>query len=123
MPYTTLMYSSGPGYRISATGRENITGVNTANKDYLQQATVPRSTATHGGEDVGVYAVGPMAHLFTGVYDQHYIAHAMAYAACIGRSKEHCGGGDGSAGEASTLRQWRWWTQVAVALATVLVIF
>ncbi|PRD20246.1 UNVERIFIED_CONTAM: Alkaline phosphatase, tissue-nonspecific isozyme [Trichonephila clavipes] len=29
MPYTTLMYSSGPGYKISATGRENITGVNT----------------------------------------------------------------------------------------------
>ncbi|CAL1289807.1 unnamed protein product [Larinioides sclopetarius] len=122
-PYTTLMYSSGPGYKITSTGRPNITGVNTADKDYLQQATVPRSSATHGGEDVGVYAVGPMAHLFTGVYDQHYIAHAMAYAACIGRNKEHCGGGDGLPSEAPTLRQWRWWTQVAVALATLLVIF
>lgn len=61
-----------------------------ADKNYLQQATVPRSTATHGGEDVGVYAIGPMAHLFVGVYDQHYIAHAMAYASCIGRNKDHC---------------------------------
>lgn len=90
MPYTSLMYSSGPGYAKSANGRPNITNLNTADKNYLQQATVPRSTATHGGEDVGVYAVGPMAHLFTGVYDQHYIAHAMAYAACIGRNKDHC---------------------------------
>ncbi|KAG8181657.1 hypothetical protein JTE90_017015 [Oedothorax gibbosus] len=90
MPYTTLMYSTGPGYKMSATGRTNITGVNTTHKDYQQQATVPRSTVTHGGEDVGVYALGPMSHLFRGVYDQHYIAHAMAYAACIGRNKAHC---------------------------------
>ncbi|GFS41922.1 alkaline phosphatase, tissue-nonspecific isozyme [Trichonephila inaurata madagascariensis] len=114
MPYTTLMYSSGPGYKISATGRENITGVNTAHKDYLQQATVPRSTATHGGEDVGVYAIGPMAHLFTGVYDQNYIAHAMAYAACIGRNKDHCQGMSPSGAQRPGV--WRWWTQMTLVL-------
>ncbi|GIY38799.1 alkaline phosphatase, tissue-nonspecific isozyme [Caerostris darwini] len=115
MPYTTLMYSTGPGYKITADGRENITDINTADKDYRQQATVPRSTATHGGEDVGVYATGPMAHLFTGVYDQHYIAHAMAYAACIGRNKDHCQ--DLPSTAAHSTPGWRWWMHVAMALA------
>ncbi|GIY35463.1 alkaline phosphatase, tissue-nonspecific isozyme [Caerostris extrusa] len=115
MPYTTLMYSTGPGYKITADGRENITDINTADKDYRQQATVPRSTATHGGEDVGVYATGPMAHLFTGVYDQHYIAHAMAYAACIGRNKDHCQ--DLPSTAAHSTPGWRWWLHVTMALA------
>lgn len=29
MPYTSLMYSSGPGFAKSEKGRPNITGVNT----------------------------------------------------------------------------------------------
>lgn len=52
-------------------------------KDYRQQAAVPLETETHSGEDVVVLAQGPMAHLFHGVQEQHYIAHAMAYAACL----------------------------------------
>ena len=44
---------------------------------------MPLDYETHGGEDVGVYAHGPMAHLFHGVHEQTYIAHAMMYAACI----------------------------------------
>ena len=39
---------------------------------------------THGGEDVPIYANGPMSFLFTGTVEQNYIPHAMAYAACIG---------------------------------------
>lgn len=47
---------------------------------------------THGGEDVAVFAKGPMAHLLHGVYEQNYIPHAMAYASCIGENREHCSG-------------------------------
>jgi hypothetical protein len=57
---------------------------------YRQTGAVPLTYETHGAEDVAVYARGPMAHLFTGVQEQSYIAHAMAYAACVGRNKEHC---------------------------------
>jgi len=39
---------------------------------------------THGGEDVAVYATGPMSFLFTGVNEQNYLAYAMAYALCVG---------------------------------------
>lgn len=49
----------------------------------MQQAAVPLDAETHGGEDVAIYAKGPMAHLFHGVKEQHYIAHVMAYAACL----------------------------------------
>ncbi|GIY68930.1 alkaline phosphatase [Caerostris extrusa] len=48
------------------------------------------SVDTHGGEDVPVYAHGPMAHLFRGVLEQTYIPHAMAYAACIGPQRDDC---------------------------------
>lgn len=51
--------------------------------DYLQQAAVPLASETHGGEDVAILAKGPMAHLFHGVQEQTYVAHAMAYAACL----------------------------------------
>lgn len=62
-----------------------------ADKDYVQQSAVPLGSETHGGEDVALLARGPMAHLFQGVYEQNYIAHAMAYAACVGANQEHCG--------------------------------
>lgn len=51
--------------------------------DYKQQSAVPLSSESHGGEDVAIMAKGPMAHLFRGVQEQTYIAHVMAYAACL----------------------------------------
>ena len=39
---------------------------------------------THGGEDVGIFARGPWAHLFHGVHQQNYIPHVMMYASCVG---------------------------------------
>ncbi|GBN94275.1 Alkaline phosphatase, tissue-nonspecific isozyme, partial [Araneus ventricosus] len=59
-------------------------------KNFFQDVLVPLSDETHGGEDVPIYATGPMAHLFRGVVEQSYVAHVMAYAACIGRNKQHC---------------------------------
>lgn len=49
----------------------------------MQQTAVPLDAETHGGEDVAIYAKGPMAHLFHGVKEQNYVAHVMAYAACL----------------------------------------
>lgn len=63
-----------------------------------------------------MYAVGPMAHLFTGVYDQHYVAHAMAYAACIGRNKDHCDPYNiyRTANAATNVKNIRWWVQILI---------
>jgi alkaline phosphatase len=48
---------------------------------------VPMAFETHGGDDVGIYAKGPFAHLFNGVLEQNTIPHFIAYAACISNNK------------------------------------
>ena len=58
--------------------------------DFKSPVQVPMEISTHAGEDVGIYARGPMSHLINGVQDNHYIAHVMAYAACIGDDESHC---------------------------------
>lgn len=52
--------------------------------NYEFPATVPLESETHGGDDVGVFAIGPHAHLFSGVIEQNLIPHIMAYSSCLG---------------------------------------
>ncbi|XP_013390583.1 alkaline phosphatase, tissue-nonspecific isozyme, partial [Lingula anatina] len=87
VPYTVLSYGNGPGYTAP---REDPTTVNTSSWNYVYQSAVLTASETHGGEEVPVYAQGPMSHLFDFVYEQSYIAHVMAYAACVGPNKDHC---------------------------------
>ncbi|NWX17644.1 PPBT protein, partial [Aegotheles bennettii] len=89
-PFTSILYGNGPGYKIVAGERENVSAVDFAHADYQAQSAVPLRQETHGGEDVAVFAHGPMAHLLHGVHEQNYIPHAMAYAACIGSNRGHC---------------------------------
>ncbi|MDZ7812658.1 MAG: alkaline phosphatase [Ideonella sp.] len=78
LPYTTLGYANGPGSRKG--GRPDLSGVNTADLNFLQEATVPLSSETHGGEEVAVYARGPRAHFVRGSMEQHWIFHVMRHA-------------------------------------------
>ncbi|KAF7703144.1 hypothetical protein HF521_022151 [Silurus meridionalis] len=83
LPFTSILYANGPGYVHVNGSRANVSAVDYMDEEYMQQAAVPLDAETHGGEDVAIYAKGPMAHLFHGVKEQHYIAHVMAYAACL----------------------------------------
>lgn len=74
-PYTTLGYANGPGYR--AGGRPELTHEEAVDPKYRQEATVPMSSETHGGEDVAIYAVGPSAYLIHGSMEQNWIFHVM----------------------------------------------
>lgn len=59
----------------------------------MHMATVPMKDASHGGEDVPVFASGKGSSLIQGVFEQNYIAHAISYATCIGpaaRLNENC---------------------------------
>ncbi len=76
-PYTTLGYINGPGYR-GPVARPDLTAVDTANPDFLQEAAVPLGSETHAAEDVAIYARGPGAHAFQGVVEQNVIFHVMA---------------------------------------------
>ena len=52
---------------------------------------MPEYYDTHSGEDVAVYARGPMAYLLSGTYDQSYVGNVIKYAACYGNMHvKHC---------------------------------
>ncbi|XP_040890826.1 alkaline phosphatase, tissue-nonspecific isozyme [Toxotes jaculatrix] len=97
-PFTSILYGNGPGYKLVSGARENVATVDYQGNNYQAQSAVPLNMETHGGEDVAVFAKGPLAHLFHGVHEQNYIPHAMAYAACIGQNREHCTLRGGTAG-------------------------
>lgn len=91
MPYTTLGYTNGKGFRDlgdetnadasyagdSITGRVDLSSVDTESPGFHQEALVPLGSETHAGEDVGVYATGPSASLVRGTNEQSYIFHIM----------------------------------------------
>ncbi|KAM4836174.1 intestinal-type alkaline phosphatase 1-like [Thomomys bottae] len=79
--YTSILYGNGPGHVQG--NRPNVTETESGEPTYRQQAAVPLSSETHGGEDVAVFSRGPQAHLMHGVQEQSYIAHVMAFAACL----------------------------------------
>jgi len=95
MPYTTLGYTNGRGFKdlgtqtnadagyaeAIVTGRVDLTNVDTTSIGFHQEALVPRSSETHAGEDVGVYASGPSSQLVRGTNEQSYLFHVMAHAA------------------------------------------
>ena len=76
LPYTTLGYANGPGYR-GPQARADLSSVDTTALNFLQEATVPLGSETHGGEDVGIWARGPKAYLVRGSMEQNWIFHVM----------------------------------------------
>jgi len=77
-PYTTLSYYNGPGYRGGE--RPDYDEIDPEHPDFRQEATVGLRSASHSGEDVPVYAMGPGAEVLTGSIEQHLIFHAMLQA-------------------------------------------
>ncbi|WAJ70310.1 alkaline phosphatase [Catenovulum adriaticum] len=94
MPYTTVGYTNGLGFKDLAdetdadaiygndpvTGRVDLAAVDTTKPGFHQEAVVPLGSETHAGEDVGVYASGPGAHLLAGTNEQSLIFHVMDFA-------------------------------------------
>lgn len=77
-PYTTLSYANGPGAEEGE--RIDPSTVDTHRLDYEQPALVPLRSASHGGEDVAVKAIGPWSHLFGGTIEQNLIYHIIVQA-------------------------------------------
>lgn len=89
LPYTVLNYTSGPGYRrdpahgeAPATGnrRPDLVDVDTEDPEYLQEAIFPLGSETHGGDDVGVWAIGPGSDAVRGNVEQNAIFHLLLQA-------------------------------------------
>ena len=54
-----------------------MTDVDTEHLDYLQESTLPLSSETHGGDDVGIWARGPGAEAVRGSLEQNVIFHNL----------------------------------------------
>lgn len=81
--YPILTYAAGPGHYAYERKKHP--------KETFQPSTIPKSWGNHGGEDVPLFAVGPLSStLFTGTFDQTYIPQAISYALCISIHSERC---------------------------------
>ncbi len=100
LPYTTLSYANGPGYSgasdqqaegpkkyphlmsgVQTTAeRPDLRDIDTEDQDFLQEAGIPMSSETHGGEDVGIWARGPGADAVRGTVEQNVIFHYLTQA-------------------------------------------
>lgn len=81
--YTTIGFANGPGGAEKPAERPMLTSEQTMKPDFVQHSLVPLSSETHGGEDLGIYAIGPWAHLFQGTVEENYTFHVMNHAAKI----------------------------------------
>lgn len=62
--YTTLLYGTGPGHSEPRALPLNATSSAAATADAVHASAVPRQWATHGGEDVPIWALGENSLLF-----------------------------------------------------------
>lgn len=81
-PYTTIGFANGPG-AVTEAERPTLTMEQAIAPDFLQQTLVPLPSETHGGEDLGIYAIGPWSHLFQGTVEENYTFHVMDFASGI----------------------------------------
>ncbi|XP_017090792.2 alkaline phosphatase [Drosophila bipectinata] len=82
--YATLNYAVGLEQYLDEQGQRIDLSEKILEDDFIAPSYIPAKIGVHAGDDVGIFATGPQAHLFTGVMQQSTIPHLMAYAACIG---------------------------------------
>jgi alkaline phosphatase len=89
VPYTTLLYGNGPGYRGSARvdprtdtfpGRAGVVPTGPEHPEYFQESAVPMGSETHAAEEVAIYAIGPGSELVRGTVKNTHIYRVMAKA-------------------------------------------
>lgn len=114
LPYETITYANGPGFRLhrvndsTSDPSDYATWIPVRNMDrddvtYRHLSAFPLEDETHGGEDVAVFAAGPGSGLVRGTFEQNVIAYVMSYAGCMGPAQklnEGCQGRSGAAGGA-----------------------
>ena len=101
--FMILNYGNGEGFDHLSAEKDENGSCTVVRKDpnndadykkfgFVYPSPVPLDSESHGGDDVGIYAIGPYSHLFKSVHEQSYIAYVMSYSACIGPYKDdiHC---------------------------------
>jgi alkaline phosphatase len=79
-------YPHIPSSYENGTERPDLSDIDTEHRDFMQECTVPLNSETHAGEDVAIFASGPLAHYVHGVIEQNWIYHVMRAAFDFHRS-------------------------------------
>ncbi|XP_067014439.1 alkaline phosphatase 4 [Anabrus simplex] len=93
VPYETISYANGPGAKVHG-GRplKSFSEEERAGLRYQHMSGIYTGhDETHGGEDVPVYSTGPGAALLGGVFEQNYLATAMARLMRVGEHSSAAG--------------------------------
>jgi len=91
MPYTTLGYMNGKGFRDlgsetnaditydadAISGRTDLTSIDTETTGFHQETLVPLGSETHAGEDISLHATGPGGYFAQGNIEQSVIFHMI----------------------------------------------
>ena len=91
LPYTTLGYTNGRGFRAlgvetnadvvydtdAVSGRADLTAIDTTTAGFHQETLVPLSSETHAGEDTTLHAAGPVSQYTQGVVEQNVVFHLI----------------------------------------------
>jgi alkaline phosphatase len=100
LPFTTLVYANGPGNTGASAsqpagpktfphrgkgykpvqGRPDLTDVDTESPDYMQESLVPLGAESHGGDDVGIWAIGPGSDAVRGDVEENTVFHFLLQA-------------------------------------------
>ncbi|XP_017872100.1 PREDICTED: alkaline phosphatase, tissue-nonspecific isozyme [Drosophila arizonae] len=88
IPYSTLNYAIGKWQSLNKAGKRENPAPHLSKTSFTPSYI--HAKGVHSGEDVAVFALGPQAHLFSGVMEQNLLAHLMAYAACMGHGATIC---------------------------------
>ncbi len=75
-PYTSLGYYFGPGATVDEP-RAELSEEEATDREHRQQAAVPLTSGSHGGEDVAAFAKGPHADRLGGVIEQNDLYRIM----------------------------------------------
>ncbi|WKY06680.1 hypothetical protein Q1695_006678 [Nippostrongylus brasiliensis] len=81
-----MFFATGPGYR-GGFAKSQING-NLNDLHYRQPSAIKMKFGYHGGEDVGIWADGPYAHLFSGTIENTEVAYTIKYLLCLGRTED-----------------------------------
>ena len=81
--YTTIGFANGPGGLQEMVKPPMLTMEEATDPDFVQRSLLYMPSETHGGEDLGIYAIGPWSHLFQGTVEENYTFHVMDYASQI----------------------------------------
>ncbi|KAF8374166.1 hypothetical protein PRIPAC_80595, partial [Pristionchus pacificus] len=84
---TSIFFATGPGYGDG--NRSMYTSEESYDPHFAQPSAHFFNDARHGGEDVGIWAKGPYAWLFTGSMENTQLAYNIKYLMCLNEKEQN----------------------------------